>query len=94
MLTRGVDQDEIRSRLRIVSAQVAAQERRGEVLRAVAAAANDDEALDAVVALLDLQDRGQAFAVLDVQMRRMTKQGRQRLRHERDQLLEALHHDQ
>lgn len=65
---------------------IAAQERRDEVFQAVSSAATEDEARDALVALLDLREPFMAQAVLDMQTRRWTQEARQRMRAERDEL--------
>lgn len=65
---------------------VAAQERREEVFRVVSSAASDDEARDALMALLELAEPFMAQAVLDMQVRRWTQESRQRMQTERDEL--------
>lgn len=75
-----------RERLRIIEALVQAQDRRVEVLGMVAEAADDAEAQAAIAALLGLRGEDEALAVMEMQLRRMTSQGRDRLVRERDEL--------
>ncbi len=79
-----------RERLGCLSAIIRAQERRDEVLAAVAFAESDEKAQEAVAALLDLDEPVHAVAVLDMQLRRMPELGRQRVRAEYDELRAAL----
>lgn len=79
-----------RERLGFLTAVVRAQDRRDEVVAVLAAASSDEEAQAAVVALLDLEQPVHAIAVLDMQMRRLTEQSRQRSRLEYDELVAAL----
>lgn len=79
-----------RERFVIMTALVRAQERRDEVLAAVAAAATDEEAEVALASLLGLDEPQQATAVLDMQLRRMNSPNRERMRAEYDDLRHAL----
>src|ERR1700712_292405 len=79
-----------RERLGLLTAVVRAQERRDDVVAVLAAASSDQEAQAAVVALLGLEQPVHAMAVLDMQMRRLTEQSRQRSRLEYDELVAAL----
>jgi DNA gyrase/topoisomerase IV subunit A len=77
-------------RLVVMEGLVAAQERRVEVLDAVSRSADAEEALAAVMALLALPEPHVAQAVLDMQTLRWTKDARQRMQTERDELREKL----
>ena len=79
-----------RERLGYIEALVVAQERRKEVMEAIEASEDATEALTRLATLLGLADERNATVVLDMQMRRWTRQDRLRIRQERDELREAL----
>lgn len=79
-----------RERLAVMTALVRAQDRRDEVLAAVASAATDEAAEEALVSLLGLDETRQATAVLDMQLRRMNVPNSERMRAEYDELRRAL----
>jgi hypothetical protein len=69
----------------VVVGMARAQDHLARVVEAVESSANTDEALRKVRAFLDL-DKGQAMAVLDMQVRRMSGTERARVRDELHQL--------
>ena len=84
-LLREAEREAARERLEILDALVTAADRRGEVLTAIAGAESTDGARAAVAELLGVTDTP-ATAVLDLQLRRFSREGMQRLRAERDAL--------
>jgi DNA gyrase subunit A len=85
-----MDVDEIerhrKERLEMLDALCAALDRRREVFVVVEAADDDEDALTGVERLLGVSPVA-ARAVLDIQLRRLTAQGRTRLHEQREQLL-------
>lgn len=74
------------TRLALLDALAAAHERFGEVMDAIADAADGEAATDALVDLLGLPERYLASVVLDMQLRRRTAQEQARVRAERDEV--------
>ncbi|GGO86905.1 hypothetical protein GCM10011584_10240 [Nocardioides phosphati] len=71
--------------LAIIEAIALGMERRSEVFAAVEAAEDNEEALARVRALLGVDDEG-ASAVLEMQLRRLTREQRERWTARRDEL--------
>jgi DNA gyrase/topoisomerase IV subunit A len=73
-------------RLTVLDALCRAQERREEVLAAVASSQDADEAAARILTVLDLDDEHAATAVLDRQVRSFTRQERERIEQTRQQV--------
>ena len=80
------ERQEREQQLAVMEALCAAQERWPEVMRAVAAAADREDAAARVVELLGLSDRSAADAVLDLEVVHWTVQERRRTAQWRDEL--------
>lgn len=76
-----------RARLDVLEAIVLAGDRRSEVLSAISETDDSDEACAAIGELLDISAAG-AAAVLDMQLRRFSREELQGLRSQRDELRE------
>lgn len=73
-------------RLIILDALVKAVDRRAEVLAVIFEAVDDSTAREQIAALLAVPEIG-ATAILELQLRRLSQHGAQRIRGERDELL-------
>ena len=74
----------------LLEALVAAQGCREEVMAVIESSEDSAEAGRALVSLLGLAEEGHAMVVLDMQMSRWTRQQRQRITDERDELRATL----
>lgn len=83
------DSDRARARLQVLDALVEALDRRDDFFRVVAAAADADGAVDALMTEFDV-DRIGATAMLELQARRFTKDERARIAQERESLVAEL----
>jgi len=84
-----IRKDRAEARLQILDALVTALDRRGEVLAAVFEAEDTEVARRAVIDLLGVSELG-ADAVLELQVRRLSRRETQRIRAERDEMRAAL----
>lgn len=80
---------EMREELAILAALVTAIDRRDEVFQVVDDAANSEEAIRRIGELLDVGSLASRF-VLDMQLRRFTRDQRQALAKRMDELISAL----
>lgn len=80
------ERERLEHRLVVMDALCAAQARREEVVAAVAEADDADQAAARITELLGLSDEVAASAVLDQQVRRWTRQERERMERTRDEL--------
>lgn len=74
------------ARLGLLDALVAAQERRDEVMAALADSEDRPDAQRRLTTLLNLSAEWHVMAVLDMQMEQWTRQAQLRIRRERDEL--------